>query len=214
MKKKKKLILFLLVILALLIALSLYQSNVMEEVLNSNSNGEEERNEDGNEYDSYLPSIEDLLNQEGPVYMLPLYQKDLLGIPELSEKYPELEDLLLGDNFISSIDPSDDLFNLRNLKMLDLENNLLTEIPKEIKLLENLEGLYLSGNKLKTLPDELGELSNLKTITLINNNFTEAEKERLKKMLPEVKIIFEQSEIVIDEEYPESFVPNEEEVGI
>ena len=53
--------------------------------------------------------------------------------------------------------------------MLNLSNNELTEIPKELGNLANLQALNLEGNRLTTVPKELGYLSNLKKLSLYDN---------------------------------------------
>ena len=70
-----------------------------------------------------------------------------------------------------------------NIKRLDLGKRLtyidpkgknirLTELPKEIGLLEKLEYLYLNTNKLTKLPSSIGNLKNLVELNVVNNNLT------------------------------------------
>ena len=67
-----------------------------------------------------------------------------------------------------------------NIKRLDLGKRLtyidpkgknirLTELPKEIGLLEKLEYLYLNTNKLTKLPSSIGNLKNLVELNVVNN---------------------------------------------
>jgi Leucine-rich repeat (LRR) protein len=94
-----------------------------------------------------------------------------------------------------------------NLTILSLTKCELTTIPESIKNCKGLEYLYLTSNKLTTLPKWLGELDKLKilvlnnnmiekipikellklkdldTLTLYKNNFSEKEKENVKKHL-------------------------------
>ena len=58
---------------------------------------------------------------------------------------------------------------LTNLKKLDLENNLLTELTEEIGNLSNLEELVLSENQLIALPQSIGDLISLKKLFVQNN---------------------------------------------
>ena len=53
--------------------------------------------------------------------------------------------------------------------MLNLYNNGLTEIPKEIVHLPNVRELYLQDNKLK----EIAQLSNLEALYLNNKELKE-----------------------------------------
>ncbi|XP_044581139.1 lutropin-choriogonadotropic hormone receptor isoform X1 [Cotesia glomerata] len=61
-----------------------------------------------------------------------------------------IEIIFLRRNQIKGIN-HDGFKNLPNLKVLELDDNCLTEIPKVIKHLHNLEDLSLSNNKIKQL---------------------------------------------------------------
>jgi internalin A len=61
------------------------------------------------------------------------------------------------------------LAKLTNLKVLWLEGNQLTSVPKELGQLTNLKELRLDGNKLTGIPKELGRLTNLERLTLEGN---------------------------------------------
>lgn len=65
------------------------------------------------------------------------------------------------------ISPSLFLFDF--IYELNLENNLIKEIPKEIEKMKRLEILNLSGNEIHSLPVELSKLVNLKDLNLSNN---------------------------------------------
>lgn len=56
--------------------------------------------------------------------------------------------------------------NLANLKTLNLDRNQLKCLPEAIGNLQNLEELSLVGNDLIGLPDEIGNLTNLKSLDL------------------------------------------------
>jgi hypothetical protein len=61
------------------------------------------------------------------------------------------------------------LEQIYNLKKLELVNNQITIIPKEIGILINLEFLDLSNNRITVIPKEVGNLINLKELNLVNN---------------------------------------------
>lgn len=63
-----------------------------------------------------------------------------------------------------------ELFQLTNLRRLDLSGNQLTSLPIELCQLTNLTELNLSGNQLATLPSEICQLRKLKKISLRANN--------------------------------------------
>jgi hypothetical protein len=56
--------------------------------------------------------------------------------------------------------------------VLLVENNLVGELPEEIKILEYIEDLYLYGNKLKgTLPDGISSMKQLRNLDIERNAF-------------------------------------------
>ena len=77
------------------------------------------------------------------------------------------------------------LEGLINLEILNLGNNKLNKLPKEIGNLFHLKKLILSHNKLKKLPIEIGGLYNLVLLDLSYNELIEIPKEmgKLKKLL-------------------------------
>ncbi len=66
---------------------------------------------------------------------------------------------------------------LTELTYLSLENNQLTELPKEIGQLTKLNILLLLENKIHSLPKEIGQLSALGILDLDSNRLTELPKE-------------------------------------
>ncbi len=67
----------------------------------------------------------------------------------------------------------DEVFKLKNLKMLDLSFNKLKKIPKNINNLENLVYLNISNNyDLTEIPDELGQLVKLKELNVSDTNLS------------------------------------------
>ena len=82
---------------------------------------------------------------------------------------------------------------LSNLQYLDLGTNPnlnWTETFKTLSLNTYLKVLNLSENNLKQLPENIHSLVFLKELWLAGNNFNEAEQIKIKKMLPNVKVYF------------------------
>lgn len=84
-----------------------------------------------------------------------------------------------------------EIVGLTNLEYLGFRFCQLTSVPPEIGNFTNLKTLSFSLNQLTTLPDEIGNLKdNLQTLFLSENNFSQAEKNRIKAMLPNTTIHF------------------------
>lgn len=65
------------------------------------------------------------------------------------------------------------ILELNNLKILEINNNLLTELPVNINKLTNITELYLFDNEISTLPLSFYELTTLTYLDISNNNITE-----------------------------------------
>ena len=81
-----------------------------------------------------------------------------------------LKVLDLSDNELTSIPK--DITRLQNLTTLNLTNNRLTSIPKAITRLQNLTTLDLRNNQLTSVPEAISRLQNLTTLDLRNNQLT------------------------------------------
>ncbi|EKR92123.1 leucine rich repeat protein [Leptospira santarosai str. CBC379] len=82
-----------------------------------------------------------------------------------------------------------------DVRVLDLGppegGNQLTTLPKEIGKLQSLEYLNLNGNPLTSFPEEIGKLQNLKELSLVGNPSLMNQREKIRKLLPNVIIIFD-----------------------
>lgn len=67
----------------------------------------------------------------------------------------------------------DELFELEQLKYLDLKWNSLSVLPDQLSRLRDLAMLNLSGNRFKTFPEAVFSLKNLKTLVLSRNQLTQ-----------------------------------------
>jgi len=80
--------------------------------------------------------------------------------------------LSLSNNRLTEI--SEAVCAIPNLEELNLENNLVKEIPTGLlSRASNLNILRLSHNEITSLPKTFGGLSNLEVFTIANNNLTE-----------------------------------------
>ncbi|KAL0265771.1 UNVERIFIED_CONTAM: hypothetical protein PYX00_011486 [Menopon gallinae] len=70
-----------------------------------------------------------------------------------------------------------EVFDDTDLQRLDLFNNRLTTLPKEIGSLSQLQELWLKNNRLTTLPKEIESLSQLQKLDLSGNQLTALPKE-------------------------------------
>lgn len=78
--------------------------------------------------------------------------------------------------FLLAYDPNFEKIKL-GLKKLDLHNNNLSQIPKELGSLIKLKKLYLDNNQLCKIPSELRHLTRLQKLSLANNQLRQIPKE-------------------------------------
>ncbi|MBN1430324.1 MAG: leucine-rich repeat domain-containing protein [Anaerolineae bacterium] len=87
----------------------------------------------------------------------------------------DLKVLNLGGNQLTELPP--DIGELVNLQQLDMSGNLLTEVPPELGQLTELQKLDLRGNQLTNLPGELSRLTGLRQLYLASNQYIEVPPE-------------------------------------
>lgn len=95
--------------------------------------------------------------------------KDLKCFPEIIYELVNLKMLDLTDNYIEEMSPK--IAILVNLKKLYFGCNKLNKIPKEFGNLFNLTKLNLAYNYITEIPPEIGNLINLKVLDLRHNEF-------------------------------------------
>ncbi len=71
----------------------------------------------------------------------------------------------------------EELWELTNLRGLDLSGNKIGELPEQIGLLTNLRGLSLSRNQISNIPKQIGQLTNLQELSLRGNQISELPKQ-------------------------------------
>jgi Leucine-rich repeat (LRR) protein len=103
-------------------------------------------------------------------------------IGDISCLYLYVDDINTSEK-IGRIDP-DTLSEMIGVRIMAMRSHNLTEISPEIGMCTSLEYLALDNNKLTTLPEEMRLLSRLRTLSLLGNNFSPSEKSRISDMVP------------------------------
>ncbi|CAB0015996.1 unnamed protein product, partial [Nesidiocoris tenuis] len=83
--------------------------------------------------------------------------------------------LYLDDNLLTEFPR--EILNMRHLETLNLHKNKLTELPREIACLEKLQILELNENKLDKFPKQITNLKKLWQLDLSYNQLTEIPEE-------------------------------------
>ena len=158
-----------------------------------------------------VTSIDEAMKNPDKVIKLELNKQKLKEFPKEILSMHNLQYLDLGKNKIKDIPP--EIGQLKNLQWLSLSKNDLQDLPLAIGELTNLYYLNVNQNKLQALPGTIGNLINLKVCDLWSNEIyyfpdelkylkylqvldlriiqiSEAEQNRISKLLPETKIFF------------------------
>lgn len=117
-----------------------------------------------------------------------LLGNELTSFPEVLTQLNSLQEVSLSSNRLTKVSPK--IGALKNLRILILNFNSIQELPKEISELKNLLYLELGRNKITKLPEEIKFLVNLQELHLEGNPFSDAEKLRTKKLLPNCIVYF------------------------
>ncbi|KAH8251819.1 hypothetical protein KR038_008993 [Drosophila bunnanda] len=96
-----------------------------------------------------------------------LQHNDILELPNF-EGNEALSELHASNNFIMTV-PKAMCSNLPHLKILDLRDNKITELPDELCLLRNLNRLDVSNNSISMLPVTLSSLAHLISLQVDGN---------------------------------------------
>jgi len=101
---------------------------------------------------------------------LSLWKQRLARVPEWVWERTELETLVLAENELKEI--SGRIGCLKNLRMLDLGHNALSQVPDALAELEGLtDFLYLHDNQLTSLPASFARLTKLRYLNISENAF-------------------------------------------
>ena len=102
-----------------------------------------------------------------------------------------MENIDLSDNQLKQLPR--DIARLKNLKQINLSYNKninTRQVLSILSRLDQLEILMLAENNIKTLPESIVKMQNLKELHLQFNPINEAERKNLITLLPNTKIIF------------------------
>lgn len=120
-------------------------------------------------------SLTEAAKDPSKVYKLSIKNARLDSIPPVVFEMTNLRYLDLSRNRIDTISP--EIGKLHQLQFLNLSNNLLKELPPDIGLLSNLTYLGLNRNLLVRLPATIGDLSNLEVLELWDNELEDVPDE-------------------------------------
>jgi Leucine-rich repeat (LRR) protein len=132
-------------------------------------------------------SMADALKEPAKVFKLSL--SGVQTVPADITKLPNLQVLIVSG---TQVDLKQVISQISGLPIQELyvRESQLSSLPPEIASLKNLKQLDLSFNKYTTLPTEVSQLGKLQTLNLLENQFGDAEKDKVKKMLPNTKVLF------------------------
>ncbi len=107
----------------------------------------------------------------------------------LANSIPNLEELKLNFEKINCYpELINTLSKVNKLKILDLSNTNLTQIPSQISHLKNLEHLNISNNKLQSI-SELFKMKKLLSLDVSSCNLTQLQIDKIRSELPNTAII-------------------------
>ncbi|MGL5945692.1 MAG: hypothetical protein ACRCZV_05955, partial [Sediminibacterium sp.] len=101
----------------------------------------------------------------------------------------KLEILYLYTNKVNNI--SKETRHLGNLKELLIFDNKIDSIPDNISDLKNLEKLEVWDNPIKYISPSISKLTKLKAMRLDDDFLTQADKDNLRKWLPNCEIKYQ-----------------------
>ncbi|MHA4742153.1 leucine-rich repeat domain-containing protein [Dyadobacter sp. MSC1_007] len=129
------------------------------------------------------------------VKTLTLGQSLLTAIPDVVYRFPNLEQLFLGDNDIETVNL--DMSRLPKLKHLDLSRNVLRDNSIAISKNKSLQLINLQKNLITDIPRAARNCKRLETLWVGNNRMTGLTNASFRKLKPVKDLNFYKAEIAI-----------------
>ncbi|XP_061193171.1 leucine-rich repeat-containing protein 58-like [Saccostrea echinata] len=131
------------------------------------------RNSEDSSYSNLSTIPDNLIPRAKEILSLKMNHNEILLLPPSISVFVNLLSLDLSNNHLTHIPK--ELISLRCLRKLLVKSNGLScaSIPKDFGLLSSLEVLNFSGNSLETFPPQFTELSNLRRLYLGGNCISE-----------------------------------------
>ncbi|CAF3440576.1 unnamed protein product [Rotaria socialis] len=107
-------------------------------------------------YGNQLKALPDEIGKLKYVEICNLGNNHFEDLPIVLGSLPRLIKLLLFNNHLGNLSLSLSFSKLSNLRILNLNNNAITQIPSDIGILVNLEILTIEHNQLVEIPREIG----------------------------------------------------------
>ncbi len=136
------------------------------------------------EYKRYT-SLSEALKHPAQVQFLALMKADETNLTKDLGKLLNLRRLIINTERFSII-PTE-IRNCTHLGKVALAGNIYS-VPKEIGYLTNLEVLDISSSKIPNIPNEIGNLKKLRSIIIREGQFSTAEIQKVRQILPGARI--------------------------
>nr|XP_022917612.1 leucine-rich repeat-containing protein 40-like [Onthophagus taurus] len=114
-----------------------------------------------------LKKLPNAMGELRKMQMLHAQHNDIDDLPNF-EGCEHIQEIHMGNNFIDCV-RKEFCEDVANLKILDLRDNKIKELPKEIAMLQHLIRLDLTNNDLTSLPNTLGLLPHLQNLQVEGN---------------------------------------------
>ncbi len=136
---------------------------------------------------SYYSIEETLVNPNSVQALLLIYGKRTT-VPKEVVQLKNLILLEMGHNSLTEIPTF--IFEMESIQSLGFSHNQLSSIPEDISKLKNLTTFKCWNNNITTIPDALLDLPNLRVAEFKGNPIPKEEKKRILEMYPDIEIKF------------------------